>query len=476
MKKKRYIPMPAVAPELLPRLTVILEVLAGGKTVSEGARALHLSRNHFQTLLHRGLGELVAALTPQAAGRPGKPPAWSKLEAELKKLQRENRQLRERVETTDRLLTVASGLLAGRVRTTGRQARRRPVRASPHDEGSDNDPEPRWSWLLDGVDAMRRLGVSAALAAAVAGVHPATVRRWRYRVRWHEPRVRVACTPPSVAALAPETVAQARQYVRALHGLIGAESLRHSITGLSRRAAARIKAATLTEMERERKAALTRVTITQPDVLRGLDAMHLRCTDGTRYALFSADGALPYRTSVTSGRRYDARLVAHALEVDIEKNGAPIVYRLDRASAHDAPAARAVLDAHAVLVLHGPPHYPCFYGQLERQNREHRAWLAAWPMLRREDVDRCLAELLAGVNGIWKRRTLGWRTATEVWQSRAALSVDRHALREEVQERTAHLVRMLERRSQPADLAERLAIEQTLTSRGYLRQRYGGWC
>lgn len=28
---------------------------------------------------------------------------------------------------------------------------------------------------------------------------------------------------------------------------------------------------------------------------------------------------------------------------------------------------------YAVLVLHGPPHHPRFYGQLERQNREHRA-------------------------------------------------------------------------------------------------------
>lgn len=474
MGKQRYIPMPVVAPELLPRLTVILEVLAGEKTVSEGARVLKLSRNHFQTLLHQGLKELVAAITPKAAGRKGKPEAWTKLERELHKLERENRHLRERVETTERLLTVASGLLAGRVRTTGRQAHRRPERGSPHDEGSDSEPEPRRSWLLDGVEAMRRLGLSAVLAAAVAGVHPATLRRWRGRLKRCEPRVRVACTPPP--ALSPEVEARARQCVRALHGLIGAEALRRSVTGLSRRAAARIKAATLTEMERERRSRLTRVTITQPDVLRGLDAMHLRCTDGARYALFSADGAVPYRTSVTSGDRYDAKLVAQALETDIENNGAPLVYRLDRATAHEAPGARAVLEAHAVLVLHGPPHYPYFYGQLERQNREHRAWLAACPTRRREDIDECLAELLVGVNGIWKRRTLGWRTAAEIWQSRAPLSVDRQALREEVEDRTARLVRKLKRRRQPEDLAERLAIEQTLTAHGYLRQQYGGWC
>lgn len=149
---------------------------------------------------------------------------------------------------------------------------------------------------------------------------------------------------------------------------------------------------------------------------------------------------------------------------------------MDRATAHDAPGVRALLAAHAVLVLHGPPHYPRFYGQLERQNREHRAWLAALPVLCSEDLQPCLEELRVSVNAIWKRRTLGWRTATEVWQSRVPLSVDRQALREEVQERTAHLVRVLQRCGQPADLAERLAIEQTLASHGYLRQQLGGWC
>ena len=48
-----------------------------------------------------------------------------------------------------------------------------------------------------------------------------------------------------------------------------------------------------------------------------------------------------------------------------------LVVRMDRAKAHRAPRVTALLDAHKVLVLHGPPRYPRFYGQLERQNREH---------------------------------------------------------------------------------------------------------
>lgn len=36
-----------------------------------------------------------------------------------------------------------------------------------------------------------------------------------------------------------------------------------------------------------------------------------------------------------------------------------------------------VLRSHGVLLLHGPPRHLGYYGQLERQSREHRAWLTA---------------------------------------------------------------------------------------------------
>ena len=472
MRKKRYTPTPSVPPEVTPRLAAIVEVMAGIKTVSEAARSLGLSRNHFQTLLHRGVTGLVEAITPKAAGRQGKTAAMARLEAEVAKLTRENAKLRERAGSTDRLLEVASGLLQGRMRSTGRGNRSRKAKESPSEESGDSDPEPRRETLA-GVEAMRRAGLTATLAASVAGVHPATVRRWRARARHELPFARHSRMHSPVS---PETVTRVSEIVRTLHGLVGAESLSHSVPGLSRRQAARVKAATLTAMERERKLHLKRVTVTVPGVLRGMDAMHFHCAEGPLYALISADGAVPYRTSVKSGSSYDADLVATALATDIASNGAPLVYRLDRATAHDAPAARAVLDAHHVLVLHGPPYYPRFYGQLERQNREHRAWSETIKTLCRDEVGPCLEEMLEGVNGIWKRRTLSWKTATEAWNARPTLTIDRHVLREEVQERTARIERALECRGQPLDLAERLAIEQTLERRGYLRQELGGWC
>ena len=473
-RTRSYTPIPQVAPQAMQRLEVMLEVLAGTRSVADGARSLGMSRNHFQTLLHRGLGALVQAISPKLGGRPGKPPEIVELETELDRLRRENTRLRERTDTTDRLLQAASGLLQGRIRATGRQARPKKSPGSGHEDKGEPEPEARRRRALEGADEMRQLGLTAPAVAAIAGVHEATLRRWRVRARWSEPLVRRACTrglpPPAQAA------GQASALVRELHGLVGAEALRQSVSGLSRRQAARVKARTLTLMERERKSELRRVTVTTPDVMRGLDGMYFRGADGVLHALIAADAAVPYRTHVASAKRYDANLVAQALRSDIERHGPPLVYRLDRASAHGAPAVHEVLQAHQVLVLHGPPRCPRFYGQLERQNREHRAWGGELTELSHLEIERRLQEMLEAVNNLWRRRTLRWRTAYEVWSTRSCLRVDRRALREEVSERAARIGRQLVCRGKPADLAERLAIEQALESRGYLRQIVGGWC
>jgi transposase InsO family protein len=175
------------------------------------------------------------------------------------------------------------------------------------------------------------------------------------------------------------------------------------------------------------------------------------------------------------GRHYDAQLVARALRDDLQRNGAPLVLRMDRARAHDAPHVRELLAEHGVLVLHGPPHYPCFYGQLERQNREHRAWLGQLPCVSRAALEPCLQQMLESVNTLWRRLTLSWHTAAELWNVRPPLTTDRIAFREEVHDRATHIARSL-RSSQPQGLAERLAIERTLERMGYLRQEVGGWC
>lgn len=468
--KPSYTPLPAIPPELRPRLLVILQVLDGAMSVTAGAQALGLSRNHFQTLLHRGVAGLIEAIGAKSAGRRPRGPVVKGLQGEIERLERENAKLRQRVETTDRLLEVAGGLLHGRISPGRREARAR--KASGVSGERAEEPEPAHAAILAALEELRVLGLNRTQGAVLSGCHPATLRRWRaHAVRG------VACAararrPPIPAVIEHE----AEQLVRRLHGLIGADALAHRICGLSRRAAAAVKSRTLGLMEQERKATAMRITVLHPGVLRGIDAMHLRAREERCYALICADGAVPYRTSQLVGPRYDDGYVARALARDFERHGAPLVLRLDRASAHRTPKVRELLADHGVLVLHGPPHYPRFYGQLERQNRDHRAWLGSLESLSMGQLDAYLEDMLNTLNRDWPRRSLGWHTPSELWEHRPALDIDRSVLRKEVDSRATCIARTLDQRHQNVDLAERLAIEQTLEHMGYLRQEIGGWC
>lgn len=455
-----YTPTPQVPQDVAPRLVLILQVLCGAKTLSEAAREANLSRNHFQSLINRSLHSMIEALNPKEPGRKPKSEALSELQRRLKKLEKENSRLKKRVEATDELILVAGELLHGQ-RRPGQRPRR--VRNSDASEPDDADPEPR-AHILDRVDRMHRLGQTLTRSARLAGVHPSTLRRWRY----------VRCVRPAGAV--PASLAQrAARLVRNLNGLIGAAALGHAV-GLTRRQAARIKCATLTLIERERQRSLTRVSVTAAGLIRGLDAMHLSFEGAKCYALVCADAAVPYRTTVSSAEHCDATLIARALERDIASHGAPLILRADRARAHDCPLVKKILEEHQVLMLHGPPRYPRFYGQLERQNREHRAWLAALADPAGEPMQALLERMIYCLNTLWPRRSLGWKTAAQAWHARSYIHIDRHVFKKEVQERARHLERHIDLRTKPADLVERLAIEQTLENLGYLQRQRGGWC
>jgi transposase InsO family protein len=258
---------------------------------------------------------------------------------------------------------------------------------------------------------------------------------------------------------------------RELHGLIGADALAHCIGGLSRRAARTIKMEVCTLLERERKHHSQHVVVTAPGVVRGFDAMQIR--PGIHW-LVAADGAVPYRTALQSVPRYDGRAVAAFLEADLRRSGEPLVLRLDRAKQHQTSEVRDVLERHGVLVLHGPPCQPGYYGQLERQNREHRAWLRT--STHRPKLSDTHEAMLSAFNARWPRRTLGWKTAEELWNARPPIRVDRAAFRKDVSRRAERIRRKLDMKGKPKDLAERLAIEQALEARGLLRRKKGRGC
>src|SRR6266508_3134999 len=471
----RFTRRPTVPTREVARTRVLLSVLHGQRTLTTAARELGLSRVQVQTLVHRGLRGFIEALGRKPAGRPRRPAPEAALREENARLRREAARWQRRVQTTDRLLEVASGLLKGRVPMRGRATRTAPSRRSGRSRESSDDPDGgERRQRLVAARQLRALGLPASCAAAVVGVGEATVRRWAARVQTQQPLARPR--GPRAMPLTAAVTETAATLVRDLRGLVGAETLRRSVPGLSRRQAAAIKRRTLTALERERRAAATRITVTAPGVVRAFDAMHVRTTDGRRHLLVASDGAIPYRTSCAATTRYTGRAVARLLAEDFARHGAPLVCRLDRARQHDTAAVRAVLRRYHVLVLHGPPHYPRFYGQLERQNREHREWLQTQTTPSPAALAALGEHLRYLCNARWRRRTLGWRTAEEAWIQRASLTDDHAAFHQEVQHRAARLQRHLAGRGHPADLPERLAIEQALSARGYLRRVSGGWC
>src|SRR5262245_45155471 len=254
---------------------------------------------------------------------------------------------------------------------------------------------------------MKSEGPKARICAAVAGVSPATLRRWLARARSGDvPRLRRGPSrrPPPEPAVA----ARVSELIRRFHGRISAESLRQRVAGVSRRQAARIQAETRTALERERRHACERLVIREPGTVRGFDAMEVKTTPGKRYLLIAADAAVPFRTSTVCVERYTGDAVAEALERDFSEHGAPLVLRLDRAKQHATDAVTEVLQRFGVLVLHGPPHYPRFYGQLERQNREHRAWLDAAGDLSPDELELTSLTMISLFNSELPRRKLGF--------------------------------------------------------------------
>jgi hypothetical protein len=456
-----YQPAPAVPELAAERYQVITAVLAGTMSVSEGARRLRLARNNFQTLVHRAQAAMVESLLPRPTGPAPQPARERALETEVQQLTREKTKLAGQLETMDRLLGVASEVIH---ELRGRRPRPRSRRSSPSSTPSSTggaEPEdPETAALLARVAPMCRPGARAARAL---GVGSSTLRRWRARraagLAPAQRRGLRRCVPTVTAAAA------VRSLVRALNGLVGAAALAHEVAGVSRRAAAALKAAELQLMEQERRAACAHVTVLTPGVVRGFDAMRLKTTAEPEYALVAADAAVPYRTTIDPVPKYDGAHVAQVLEMDFSSHGPPLVCRLDRFSGHDAPEVIAVLARHQVLPLHGPPHLPRYYGQLERQNREHRAWLRRVGPLAPEQMAPACARMQGALNGLWPRRRLNWRTAASVWEARGPVTDDRVELHDDVTRRTA----ALQADGVQEDLAMRLAIEQALIARGHLQ-------
>jgi transposase InsO family protein len=357
-----------------------------------------------------------------------------------------------RTEAVERMLSVVGEYASGRAALP----RPRSKKTKPE------DPEPATT-RAKVVTTMRELGAPTKLCAAALAVSPSTIRR--SRAPSNPPRRK----PGRVGD--PAACNRVRELVRRTHGLVGAATLGR-MTGVSRRICAAIKRRELTELERERRMRCRSVSVAAPGIIRGFDAMHVESTAGRAYWLVAADAAVPYRTSVVTALSYDADHVVATLAADFETHGPPLVLRLDRIACQRTADVEALLARYQVLALHGPPRHPYYYGQLERQNREHRAWYALLGSVDPDQLARAGEDMRTALNTTWPRPTLDGWTAEQAWQARTTPYVDRHDLITGVERRTSGLVRS---GVEPLH-ARRIAIESALTERGLLTVNQGGWC
>lgn len=460
------------------RLKLVRAVIAKEISISEAARQAGMSRVNMQTLVHRAERALMEALAPRQTGPTPRPARERELKDQAEALRGRVTMLEAQLQAADEMMGAAGEIIRHLrglppKRTSSARSKRSSASSTPLKAKTPSEPDPE----PDPAPTTSSSRIAAALArmttmpdlgrrmSASLGLGARTLKRWLGRLARGQPLWQHR--GGSRATIAPALEASTRELVRKLGGLVGAASLAHSFSGLSRRAAAEIKQDELRKIECERQAAAARVEVTVPGVVRGFDAMHLR----NRFALIASDARAPYRTSAAPVPAYTGVHVATVLAADFEHHGAPLVLRLDRARCHTTEAVLSVLERFGVLLLHGPAYHPCYYGQLERQNREHRAWLAG-AAYAGASLEEQLERMRAALNRLWRRPTLDWLTAEEVWLSRPPLHENRVAFRNEVTKRAARLTR----HAVPTHLIHRLAIEQALTDRGYLRVSRGGEC
>ena len=473
-RKSSYVPMPKADPETQQRLHVVLLEMTGQLQTNEAATLLQLSRLQYQSVRNRGLQAMVDALTRGLPGRPAADPKLRELTERVKELEQENAQLQREAERNEQLIQGLTQTLREVASTTRTPRRARASKTTAKKSGGDDDGEAHRSNLLERSEELVTRGLPRDLAAIAVSRDPATLRRWRKRRAAGQRLARVR-GPSRAGQPTAETRERVVQVVRATRGLVGAAALSRT-QNVSRRQAAAIKQSTLRTMEHERVAAAMRVRVASPGLIRGLDQLWVPTNGGMQCVLALADGAIPYRTTLSRIERYDGAHVEAVLARDLEEHGPPLVLRLDRAKAHDVAAVHALCERHGVLVLHGPPRCPTYYGQLERQNAEHRAWLDADAHDDGVELDERLRHMKTALNALWPRRTLGWSTAALMWNRRRTPTVNRDALRQRVSDRASRLREELPPKAIALGTHHRLAIEHELVSLGLLELQPGGWC
>ena len=387
-------------------------VLAGHMTKSEGARALGLTRTHFQSLCHRLMVVIIEFLVPSKGGRPRMSETERRLRAENRHLQKLNERLSHQVEKQQVQIEVM-----------GRAIRSRPRAHSPRGgRGEPEDSEVAQRMLSTATEMILR-GVALKIVAIVLGIAICTLRR--YAARSIAGVALVSRRGPAPKTVIDDSLVEdVTSLLDETRGRMGAVCLSRK-TGASRRDCAMIKRRVLTDRERHRKRCSLRLRVCAPGIMRSFDQLYVRISGIKRIILVCADACVPFRTTISLVSSYDTRNVSRVIARDIARFGAPLLWRMDRAKSHMSAVVLKLLEELEVLPLFGPPRHPGYYGQMERMNREHRDWLSHGPVLTHANINHELEHMRRVLNETLIRPTLNYRSAADRWGERRIPRIDR---------------------------------------------------
>src|SRR5262245_35970054 len=265
-----YQARPTVPPDHQRRFDLIRAVIGERLSISEAAKELGIARVNMQTIVHRAETAIAETLQPRSTGPTPKPAEVKELAAQVKLLAKRNMKLEEQRQAQDGVLGAAAEISRSLLGLPRRKSTTSSPRSPPSPKvpsSDDEDPEPAMTALTRVVSRLTTKRKNSRRAARAIGVDPTTLRRWATRLAAGEPMQRPRGGKMSEVSLQAEHAL--REQVRALGGMVGAESLMHTVGGVSRRRAALIKASVVTELERERIAACKHVRVTRPGVVRG---------------------------------------------------------------------------------------------------------------------------------------------------------------------------------------------------------------
>jgi transposase-like protein len=106
-----YQPRTEVPAEIAKKHALVMEVLAGEKTISEAAAELGIARVNMQTMVHRAEAAMAASLMPQPTGPKPTPAKERALAAELAKAQKRIVKLETQLLAADELLGRAGEII-----------------------------------------------------------------------------------------------------------------------------------------------------------------------------------------------------------------------------------------------------------------------------------------------------------------------------------------------------------------------------